>query len=135
MATALTTLCYELAQRPSLQDRLRQEIAEAGLGKIREAGQGFKEIKDTTTLAELPLLNATITEVLRLYPQLPTAGIRQTVDKGVMIAGRWIPPQTVIVAPRWSIARCKQFSFLRSNGIHISMCRSEFTNDSVDSIL
>lgn len=119
VATALTTLCYELANRPALQEEVRREVADAGLGKTCEAGRGFRETKNTTALAKLPLLNAVITEVLRLYPQLPTAGIRQTVDKGVVIAGRFIPPQTVIVAPRWSIARCKwKFPHFLSKALH-----------------
>ncbi|OTB17918.1 hypothetical protein K445DRAFT_9769 [Daldinia sp. EC12] len=60
---------------------------------------------DILALERLPLLDACINEALRLYPVVPTGGIRQTTDRGIMIDGKWIPPYTVIVAPRWSIGR------------------------------
>ncbi|PWY82104.1 benzoate 4-monooxygenase cytochrome P450 [Aspergillus heteromorphus CBS 117.55] len=64
------------------------------------------DITDPIALSKrCPHLEATIMEALRLFPALPTAGLRKTLDEGVVIAGRYIPPQTTIVAPRWLIVR------------------------------
>ncbi|KAI1760134.1 cytochrome P450 [Hypoxylon sp. FL1150] len=96
-AAVLTMLFYELARRPELQERVREEATEAGV----------TETADNMAIAwdKLPLLDGCINEALRLYPALPTAGLRQTVDKPVKVGDTWIPPQTVVVAPRWLIGR------------------------------
>ncbi|KAI1293098.1 cytochrome P450 [Xylaria venustula] len=97
-AAALTMLFYELVQRPLIQSKLRE-----GLLSARNSPKG-PEQEDNADY-DLPYLDACIEEILRLYPTVLTGGIRQTVDKGFMIGGQWIPPNTVIVAPRRSISR------------------------------
>ncbi|KAI2637972.1 hypothetical protein GGS26DRAFT_588344 [Hypomontagnella submonticulosa] len=39
------------------------------------------------------------------YPALATDGLRQIVNKPITVDVKWIPPHTVIVAPRWSISQ------------------------------
>ncbi|MCJ1441787.1 MAG: hypothetical protein MMC23_002279 [Stictis urceolatum] len=42
---------------------------------------------------------------MRLYPVVPTGGIRMTGSTGIVIDGQYIPPETTIVAPRYSLSR------------------------------
>lgn len=72
----------------------------------------YEELKgaDATNLRvlnRLPHLNAVINETLRLYPVLLTGGARKTTKEGVMIGGTYIPPNTTIVSPRFSIQRSR----------------------------
>lgn len=107
-AAVLTMLFYELARRPELQGRARREAVEAGLTATVREDQNMMEMNDVVVAWDkLPLLDGCINESLRLYPVLPTAGLRQTVDKPVKVGETLIPPQTIIVAPRWLIGRCK----------------------------
>ncbi|KAI0202450.1 cytochrome P450 [Astrocystis sublimbata] len=101
----LTMLFFELARRVDIQNHLRKEVASAGLTPGLIDIQHTGEILRGLSTRKLPFLDACINEIMRLYPPLPTAGIRQTVDKGFQFGEYWIPPNTIIVAPRWSIGR------------------------------
>ena len=64
------------------------------------------DLTDIKVLAALPHLNAVINEAMRLHPAALTGGVRKTPDnEGVNIAGVYIPPETTIVAPRYTISR------------------------------
>lgn len=65
------------------------------------------DVNDLKMLNRLPHLNAVLNETLRLYPALLSGGNRKTSENGATIAGRFIPPHTTIIAPRYSIARRK----------------------------
>ena len=95
VATTLVYLFYQLAVNPYIQTRLRSELAT------------IPSLFQTRPLKDLHYLEAVINETLRLHPVLPTGGIRQTGCEGVFVAGHYIPPYTTIVAPRYSISRCK----------------------------
>ena len=114
VASTLTMLCYELASRPGVQEELRREITTARAIAAKEDHAVLKESVNMEALENIPLMDACINETLRLYPVIPTGGVRQTVQSGIYVGGRWIPPHTVIVAPRWSIGRCK-------SSIHLSL--------------
>ena len=94
IATALTFLLGELAQSPEQIDKLYEELRDV-------------DPSDIEALNRLPHLDACLTETLRLWPGLLTGGARKTGENGVWIAGRFIPPQTTIVAPQYVIARRK----------------------------
>ncbi|KAI0384996.1 cytochrome P450 [Hypomontagnella monticulosa] len=103
-AAVLTFLMYELARSPQIQAAARIEVMQtikATTGHV----ESTKGRMDSSAWSNFPYLNGCINEVLRLYPPIPTGGVRQTVDKPVLVGGRWIPPHTTIVAPRWSIGR------------------------------
>ncbi|KAI1771026.1 cytochrome P450 [Hypoxylon cercidicola] len=104
-SAALTMLFYELARRPELQERARREATQAGITAAAGDGQLATKNNMATTWENLPFLDGCINETMRLYPALPTAGIRQTVGKPIKVGETWIPPHTIIVAPRWSIGR------------------------------
>lgn len=67
------------------------------------------DISDMKTLNRLPHLNGVINETLRLYPVLLTGGARKTMSEGINVGDTYIPPNTTIVAPRYSIMRSKSF--------------------------
>ena len=93
MATALLFVFYHLAQKPRYLREIQRELAT------------IDSIEDLNALRELSCLNGIIEETLRLHPAVPTGGLRQTPPEGTMVAGRFIPGNTVICAPRYSIAR------------------------------
>ncbi|KAH7034608.1 cytochrome P450 [Microdochium trichocladiopsis] len=96
-AQVLTMLFFELARRPGIQEVLRREVTSFAASE--------RDFPSTSNIKETTYLDGCINESLRLYPPVPSGGIRQTVDKGVYIGDTWIPPSTVIVAPRWTIGR------------------------------
>jgi tryprostatin B 6-hydroxylase len=100
-AATLTMLCFELARHPEAQQQARNELLAA------HYHGGIDNEVDGPPSERYPFLDSCIKETLRLYPVVPTGGIRQTVAKGIHVGGRWIPPQTVIVAPRWTLGRRK----------------------------
>ncbi|OTB19797.1 hypothetical protein K445DRAFT_7823 [Daldinia sp. EC12] len=104
-AATLTMLIYELSQSQQLQAAAREEVIGILATSTMGRDETIKEKIDISTWSNFPFLNGCINEVLRLYPPIVSGGIRQTVDKPIMVGGRWIPPDTIIVAPRWSIGR------------------------------
>jgi cytochrome P450 family 628 len=106
-AATLTVICYELSRDPSLQRELRAEVMDVGVMERTRQGAEIEKVLNIDSLRHLRLLDACINEALRLYPVVPTGGIRQTVDTGLKIGETWIPPRTIIVTPRWTIGRRK----------------------------
>jgi cytochrome P450 len=90
----LVFLFYELALNPSQADKLYDELKNV-------------DIYDRRVLQKLVHLNALINETLRLHPAVPTGGYRDSPPDGIIIGGRYIPGNTTIVAPRYTINRCK----------------------------
>ena len=85
---------YQLALNPDKTEKLYQEVRDV-------------DIKDVATLKKLPYLNAVIEETLRLHPAVPTGGHRDTPPEGMMIGGTFIPGNTTVVAPRYTLGRCE----------------------------
>ena len=46
---------------------------------------------------------------MRLYPVVPTGGIRMTKSEGTDLAGHYIPPETTIGAARYKLSGCEYF--------------------------
>ena len=59
-----------------------------------------------STLADLPYLNAVITEAMRVHPPIPGGFPRLTPPGGIDIDEVHIPGGVTVVAPNYSIARC-----------------------------
>ena len=89
-------LFYRLAQHPEHMKSLQKEL------------DSIDSVKDLRVLQALPHLNSLISETLRLHPAVPTGGLRETPPEGITISGRFVPGNTVICAPRYSLARRKQ---------------------------
>ena len=93
-------LFYQLALDPSRAEKLLDELKEV-------------DIHDLETLRKLPYLNALINETLRFHPAVPTGGYRDTPPEGMIIGGRFIPGNTTVVAPRYTINRCRLHGHFR----------------------
>lgn len=83
---------YELARNPEHQEQILEELRDVDI-------HNSKELRTCTHM------NAVIKEVLRLYPGLPTGGLRQAPSQGITVGETYIPGNTTLVAPRYSIAR------------------------------
>ena len=93
----LVYVFYHLAKDPRRHLRLVQQELKS-LDSIHD-------LQSLQSLQALPHLNGVINETLRLHPAVPTGGLRQTPPEGATIAGRFVPGNTLICAPRYSIAR------------------------------
>jgi cytochrome P450 len=93
VAPTLVFLFYQLALNPTHADKLYDELKDVDIRK--------REVLET-----LPHLNALINETLRLHPAVPSGGYRDLPPEGMTLGGRYIPGNTTIVAPRYTINRC-----------------------------
>lgn len=83
---------YILARYPEHANRVYQELVSCDIG-------------DINSLAALPHLNAVIDETMRLMPAAMTGTNRMTPQQGLYIDQTWIPGNTKIAAPKYSIMR------------------------------
>ncbi|KAK4868972.1 hypothetical protein LT330_006581 [Penicillium expansum] len=91
-APSLTLLFYFLARYPMHADKIYEEIHRV-------------DRENPTALATLPHLTGTINEAMRLLPAVLTFSSRVTPPEGLMIDGTFIPGNTKICAPRYTIGR------------------------------
>lgn len=61
--------------------------------------------EDPNALAALPHLNGTINEAMRLLPAVLTFSSRVTPPEGITVENTFIPGNTKICAPRYTIGR------------------------------
>ncbi|KAI9669660.1 MAG: hypothetical protein M1831_007356 [Alyxoria varia] len=94
-ASTMIFLFLELAKNPQKAEKLLEELQTI-------------DMDDRDQLHALPYLNALVEETLRLHPAVPTGGYRETPPEGIQIAGRYIPGNTNIVAPRHSLGRLER---------------------------
>lgn len=94
---AMTLVCvfYHLTRSPQHLEKVQREL------------DSIESIQDIQSLQSLPHLNGVINEALRLHPAVPTGGLRQTPPEGAYVSSRFVPGNTVICAPRYSLARRK----------------------------
>ena len=97
VAPTLVFTFFELSLHLKQQENLRAELEPI-------------DIYDRNALKALPHLNGIIMETLRIHPAVPTGGYRQSPDDGVVIGGQYIPGRTTIVAPRYTLGRCRSFA-------------------------
>ncbi|KAL8651746.1 MAG: hypothetical protein Q9210_003077 [Variospora velana] len=95
VAPTLVFIFYELALHPHQQQKLYEEISAV-------------HVDDLLTFRALPYLNGVINESLRIHPPVPTGGYRQSPPGGMKIGGRYIPGNTTIVAPRYTLGRLEE---------------------------
>lgn len=81
-------LC-ELSRHPDQAEKTFQEVAQVD------------DVNDIQALRKLSLLNAVVYETMRLYPALLAWGNRKTTANGITVAGKYIPPHTTIINPRY----------------------------------
>lgn len=95
VASTLISIFYHITEDPTQIVKLRAEL--------KDVNSPF----DSQALQAKPHLNGVINEALRLHPALPSGGLRQTPAEGLAIAGRYIPGNVVVSAPRYSLGRCE----------------------------
>ena len=98
-ASTLVQIYYYLARYPEQVNLLRAEL------------ESVPTI-DAVSLSSSPHLNGVINETLRLHPPVPSVGLRLTPTEGLTVGGLFIPGNTTVVAPLYSIHR-RECSFLR----------------------
>lgn len=100
--TTASTLCYifyHLAKDPSQVEKLRAEF--------EPLLKGGKTNLDPKDVANAKHLNGVIHEALRLHPPIPSGFPRLTPPQGITINGTYIPGNTTVVIPLWTMGRCK----------------------------
>ncbi|KAF1992980.1 putative benzoate 4-monooxygenase cytochrome P450 [Amniculicola lignicola CBS 123094] len=96
VASTMVNLFYRLALHPHHAAKVQAELDALG------------GVYDGQILKSLSHLNGAINEVLRLHPSVPTGGYRESPPEGIEIAGTWIPGNTTIVAPRYTLGRLEK---------------------------
>ncbi|RYC55763.1 hypothetical protein CHU98_g10454 [Xylaria longipes] len=91
-SSSLIFLLYFLVRYPQHAVKIQEELADI-------------DLTDVNVLSSLEHLNATVNESMRLLPVIPTFGERLTPPEGLMIEGTFIPANTKIMTPRYSISR------------------------------
>ena len=91
--TAMAFMFYYLATSPERVAKLRSEI------------RTLTSYCDTVQLSALPYLNGLIYETYRLQPGVPSGGLRTTPPSGLMITDRFIPGNTTVLTPHYSLHR------------------------------
>lgn len=97
-STTLAAVLYLLAKHPDQQRLLQQE-----LDSLAEQSDG--EGPSHKMLLGAHFLNSCINEALRLYPVIPGGVQRVTPPGGINIAGRYIPGDTIVSTPTYSLHR------------------------------
>ena len=85
VGTTLASCISFISETPNCQSRLAQEVASIEVGEFEHE-----------TLMRTPYLQACLKETMRLRPVVATSMSRTVPAQGLWIAGRWIPPGTVI---------------------------------------
>jgi cytochrome P450 len=94
---ALTNCLYLLIKNPSCLQKLRSEVDEA-----------FPEddiVAKYDRIKYLPYLKACLDESLRLHPPSATTTPRMTPQDGLEIMGEWIPGNTTVLCPTYTLHR------------------------------
>ncbi|KAL4966006.1 cytochrome P450 [Aspergillus stella-maris] len=95
-SVTLTATLYLLAKYPEQQKLLQEELD----ALVEQCGG---EQPSYQMLSEAPFLNGCINEALRLYPPVQGGVQRLTPPNGTMIAGRFIPGDTIVSTPTYSL--------------------------------
>jgi len=88
-------LMYHIANDPEQIVNIRKEL------------DTIDDITDHSQLQYLTHLNAVIDETLRLHPSVPSGGLRDTPPEGITIGSTYIPGNTIVLIPHYSLGRRK----------------------------
>ncbi|KAA8641503.1 cytochrome P450 [Aspergillus tanneri] len=100
-AGTLCALIYLLAKYPEKQRKLQKEV-----GQIVSS---ISDISHRNLQVRAPYLNSCIHEALRLFPNVPSGVQRLTPAEGMSIAGRWIPGNTLVSTPTYTLHRDERY--------------------------
>lgn len=94
--TSLTNLMYQLASNPQKQSKLYKQLASTLEGKDQP-------VAHYAELQKVPYLRACLDESFRCKPPVGFGLPRRTVRQGSTIAGQYIPADTVVSSPLYSV--------------------------------
>ncbi|KAJ5088498.1 cytochrome P450 [Penicillium angulare] len=92
----LTNALYYIVQFPEHGRQIRAEV---------DALKTSEQLPSHQQLQQLPHLNAVIKETLRLHPPVPCAGLRVTPPEGITVNDTFIPGDTTVLVPHYSLFR------------------------------
>ncbi|KAJ0023677.1 hypothetical protein NQD34_003576 [Periophthalmus magnuspinnatus] len=95
ISSTLSWSLYELSRHPEVQSRLRGEVLKV---------LGDRRIPNAADVAQMPLLKATVKEVLRLYPVIP-GNARVITERDIQVGGYVIPKKTLITLCHFATSR------------------------------
>ncbi|KAH8898557.1 isotrichodermin C-15 hydroxylase [Thozetella sp. PMI_491] len=98
-ATLLSGATYLLLTNPQHLEKLQQEV--------RSAFSHPSEI-DIARVSTLPYLMAVLNESLRCYPPITGGLVRVVPEEGGEIAGRFVPPGTLVEVPHWAMYHSRE---------------------------
>ena len=105
-AVALTYLFWELSRNPKVQKELHDEVLTLEPTLAYPRPQGSTGLPAPKSIDALPLLEAIVTETLRLHAPIPGIQPRVTPYPSCSLAGYTdIPPNTRVNAQAWSLHR------------------------------
>ncbi|KAL4793042.1 benzoate 4-monooxygenase cytochrome P450 [Aspergillus venezuelensis] len=96
-SSALTNAIFELLNHPDQIEKLRAECEQ-------QINNSMSDIAPED-LASLPHLNAVINETLRLHPPVISGVQRQVTSTGLQVAEKFIPSDTIIQIPFYTVFR------------------------------
>ncbi|MED6232434.1 hypothetical protein ATANTOWER_029938 [Ataeniobius toweri] len=95
ISSTMSWTLYELSRHPEIQAALRDEVTTVLEGR---------RVPEASDVAHMPLLKATVKEVLRLYPVIP-ANARVIPEKDIQVGGYLIPKNTLITLCQFATSR------------------------------
>ncbi|XP_053724172.1 25-hydroxyvitamin D-1 alpha hydroxylase, mitochondrial [Synchiropus splendidus] len=95
ISSTMTWSLYELSRHPELQASIREEVL-----NVLES----RRVPAAADVARMPLLKATVKEVLRLYPVIPANG-RVNSERDIQVGGYLIPKNTLITLCQFATSR------------------------------
>lgn len=105
-AVALTYLFWELSRHPELQEELRKELLTLEPRLTYPRSDSSRELPSPKSIDTLPLLEAIVTETLRLHAPIPGIQPRVTPSPSCTLAGYSdIPANTRVNAQAYSLHR------------------------------
>lgn len=99
--TSLTNCIYHLALHPDKQKKLHDILIAA----VSTADPGRPVARYSDTLQHIPYLRACLDESFRCRAPVASGLPRRTVPPGATIAGRFIPPDTTVSMPLYTLHR------------------------------
>ncbi|XP_056130841.1 25-hydroxyvitamin D-1 alpha hydroxylase, mitochondrial [Lampris incognitus] len=95
ISSTMSWSLYELSRHPGVQAALREEVLTVLNGR---------RVAEAADVARMPLMKATVKEVLRLYPVIP-ANARVITGKDIQVGGYLIPKKTLITLCHFATSR------------------------------
>ncbi|KAK6222379.1 hypothetical protein LQW54_001079 [Pestalotiopsis sp. IQ-011] len=99
-AASLTCMFFELSQNPKALQALQKEVDDL---------HASTENIDAITLSKLRYMDAVINETLRLHPPVPSGLQRMTPPEGLQIDQTFIPGNTILQVPSFTMYRDERF--------------------------